>query len=297
MKIKNNKKEDKIYTKIDWPYIQGINKCDTIIEVEIYRRNHMSKYILEVCVDSVESAISAYNGGATRIELCSNLVIGGTTPDLELFKTIRKHIQIPINVMIRPRYGDFCYTEYEHEIMCRQVENFKNEGADAVVIGSLNIDGTLNEKQMKELIKEAGQCKITLHRAFDMCKDYFQTMEEAIKLGVDTILTSGGKQNCIVGAETIRNLVEQAEGRIEILVGAGVSQNNIAELIKRPKTKSFHMSGKTIIESIMKYRNPDVFMGLPGISEYKKYQTDEKIIKQVVEILQRNIESKTQIQE
>ena len=97
----------------------------------------MSKYILEVCVDSVESAISAYNGGATRIELCSNLVIGGTTPDLELFKTIRNHIQIPINVMIRPRYGDFCYTEYEHEIMCRQVENFKNEGADAVVIGSL----------------------------------------------------------------------------------------------------------------------------------------------------------------
>lgn len=257
----------------------------------------MSKYILEVCVDSVESAISAYNGGATRIELCSNLVIGGTTPDLELFKTIRNHIQIPINVMIRPRYGDFCYTEYEHEIMCRQVENFKNEGADAVVIGSLNIDGTLNEKQMKELIKEAGQCKITLHRVFDMCKDYFQTMEEAIKLGVDTILTSGGKQNCIVGAETIRNLVEQAEGRIEILVGAGVSQNNIAELIKRTKTKSFHMSGKTIIESTMKYRNPDVFMGLPGISEYKKYQTDEKIIKQVVEILQRNIESKTQIQE
>ena len=177
------------------------------------------------------------------------------------------------------------------------MENFKNEGADAVVIGSLNIDGTLNEKQMKELIKEAGQCKITLHRAFDMCKDYFQTMEEAIKLGVNTILTSGGKQNCIVGAETIRTLVEQAEGRIEILVGAGVSQNNIAELIKRTKTKSFHMSGKTIIESIMKYRNPDVFMGLPGISEYKKYQTDEKIIKQVVEILQRNIESKTQIQE
>ena len=149
-------------------------------------------------------------------------------------------------------------------------KTLKNEGADAVVIGSLNIDGTLNEKQMKELIKEAGQCKITLHRAFDMCKDYFQTMEEAIKLGVDTILTSGGKQNCIVGAETIRSLVEQAEGRIEILVGAGVSQNNIAELIKRTKTKSFHMSGKTIIESIMKYRNPDVFMGLPGISEYKK---------------------------
>ena len=176
-----NKKEKTIKKKIK--YIQGINKCDTIIEIEIYGRNHMSKYILEVCVDSVESAISAYNGGATRIELCSNLVIGGTTPDLELFKTIRNHIQIPINVMIRPRYGDFCYTEYEHEIMCRQVENFKNEGADAVVIGSLNIDGTLNEKQMKELIKEAGQCKITLHRAFDMCKDYFQTMEEAIKLG------------------------------------------------------------------------------------------------------------------
>ena len=123
----------------------------------------MSKYILEVCVDSVESAISAYNGGATRIELCSNLVIGGTTPDLELFKTIRNHIQIPINVMIRPRYGDFCYTEYEHEIMCRQVENFKNEGADAVVIGSLNIDGTLNEKQMKEY-----QSKLVLAMAHDL---------------------------------------------------------------------------------------------------------------------------------
>ena len=215
----------------------------------------MNHYVLEVCVDSVESAIAATNGGATRIELCSNIIIGGTTPDLELFKIIRNKIQIPINVMIRPRFGDFCYTESEFEIMCRQSEKFAREGANAIVIGCLNPDGSLNEAYMKEIMNMATGCRVTLHRAYDMCKNPFEAFETARKLGVDTILTSGQKNSCIEGAK--------------LITGA----------------KSFHMTGKVVENSKMEYRNDDVNMGISGLSEYEIYRTDENNIRKTAEML------------
>lgn len=160
----------------------------------------MNKYILECCVDSVASAIEAEKGGADRLELCSNLIIGGTTPTLALFNEVRNHVSIPINVLIRPRFGDFLYSEYEVNMIKQEVVQFREAGADAVVIGSLTADGSLDIEQMKELIVLAGDMKITLHRAFDMCADPIKTLQEAINLGIDTILTSGkrihGKLDC-----------------------------------------------------------------------------------------------------
>ena len=135
----------------------------------------MKNYILEVCADSVESALSAKAGGATRLELCANLVIGGTTPGYELFEQVKKETGLPIRVLIRPRFGDFLYSEYEYQQMLCDVCHFAEAGADGVVIGSLNADGTLNETQMRGLARAAGDSGITLHRAFDVRDGPHQT--------------------------------------------------------------------------------------------------------------------------
>ena len=154
-------------------------------------------YTLECCVDSVESAIAAKKGGADRIELCSALVIGGLSPSQALYWKIREQVDLPIRVLLRPRFGDFCYTDFEHEIIKEEIRSFRKLGADGIVIGTMKPDGTLNMEQMKELIEEAKGMSVTLHRAFDMCKNPFMALEEARKLGINTILTSGQKNTCI----------------------------------------------------------------------------------------------------
>ena len=151
----------------------------------------MSRYILEACVDSVESAVSAIRGGANRLELCSNLVIGGTTPGVSQFQQIREICSIPIHVLIRPRYGDFLYTDYEFQMIAKDTAMFRRLGADGIVAGCLKPYGDLDVERMKVLREQAGDCHLTLHRAFDMCKDPFRTLEEAVAVGIQTILTSG----------------------------------------------------------------------------------------------------------
>ena len=151
----------------------------------------MENYILEVCVDSVESALAAKRGSATRLELCANLVIGGTTPGYTLFEQVKEKTGLPVRVLIRPRFGDFLYSHYEYEQMLYDIRYFAQTGVDGVVIGSLKEDGTLNEEQMRGMIEAAGNSGITLHRAFDVCADPVVTLQRAAELGVDTILTSG----------------------------------------------------------------------------------------------------------
>ena len=159
----------------------------------------MTDFILEACVDSVESALAAARGGASRLELCGSLVIGGTTPNPWLFQEIRKHTDIRIHVLIRPRFGDFCYTNEEFVLIREAVKEFRKLGAEGVVIGCLKPDGTMNMEQMKILMEEAEGMSVTLHRAFDVCADPYETMEQAISLGIDTILTSGQKNVCTLG--------------------------------------------------------------------------------------------------
>ena len=245
----------------------------------------MKNYILECCVDSVESAINASSGGASRIELCSNLIIGGTSPDLALVREIRKHTDIRIHALIRPRFGDFCYSKYEMEIMKSQIRALKEAGVEGVVIGVLDEDGNLNLPAMKELIAEADGMSITLHRAFDMCRDPFQTLEEAIELGINTILTSGQKQSAWEGRELLCQLIEKADGRIHIMAGAGINATAIEKLAPITKGTSFHMSGKITLDSPMKYRKADVSMGLPSLSEYEIWQTSEVEVKKAVDVL------------
>ena len=259
----------------------------------------MKNYILEVCADSVESALSAKAGGATRLELCANLVIGGTTPGYELFEQVKKETGLPIRVLIRPRFGDFLYSEYEYQQMLCDVRHFAEAGADGVVIGSLNADGTLNEVQMRGLARAAGSCGITLHRAFDVCEDPFAALQKAAELGVDTILTSGQEAGCMQGRELIRRLIcatqdSRSDGRetaalpggVTILVGAGVVSSNIKEIAMTTGAHAFHMSGKKLMDSGMRYRNERVHMGIEGMSEFELYRTDEEEIRRASLILQ-----------
>lgn len=245
----------------------------------------MKDYILECCVDSVESAIEAEKGGANRLELCSALVIGGLSPSKALFEKVRKAVNIRIHVLLRPRFGDFCYTEHEHEIIKAEVKMFRELGADGVVIGTLQPDGALNMEQMRELVEEAGDMSITLHRAFDMCCDPIQTLEEVKQLGINTILTSGQKNNCIDGSGLLTELVKKAGQNVDIMIGAGVDDSVIKELYEKTGATSYHMSGKITLDSEMKYRKEDVSMGVASMSEYQIWRTSAERVSAAKKVL------------
>lgn len=246
----------------------------------------MSKpYILECCVDSTASALEAAKGGADRLELCSNLVIGGTTPTLSLFEQIRSHTPIRIHALIRPRFGDFLYSDEEFQLLRREVLQFKKAGAEGVVIGCLQPDGSLDLPKMKELIACAEGMSITLHRAFDMCRDPFAELEKAKELGIHTILTSGQHASCLAGIERMKELCKAAGDEIDILAGAGIQAAAVEKLLQETPLTSFHMSGKKVLESSMQFRNPQVSMGLPGMSEYEIWQTDQQAVRAVRTLL------------
>lgn len=246
----------------------------------------MKDYILEGCVDSVESAINATRGGANRLELCSNLIIGGTTPSKGLFLEVRKNCNTKIHVLIRPRFGDFCYTEHEFNIIKEEVKMFKELGADGVVIGILKPDGILDIERMEEIMELSLDMSVTLHRAFDVCKDPLQALEQAKELGIHTILTSGQKNHCIAGKDLIKELVKKAAGEIDILIAGGVCAKVIEEMYPATQATSFHMSGKVTKDSAMIYRKENVNMGLPSLSEFEIWQTDEENIREARETLE-----------
>ena len=241
--------------------------------------------ILEVCVDSVESAVNAAAGGADRLELCGDLIVGGVTPSMELYRMIREKVDIPVHVLMRPRFGDFLYNEDELELMCRQTKAFGEAGADAVVMGCLTKDGRLDWEKMGHLMDAAGGMKIHLHRVFDMCRDLPQALEEAKMHGIDTILTSGGYASAIAGVEVLRVLHGNA-GDVTIMAGAGVGAGVIRELYEQTGITVFHMSGKKDVESGMSYRNPKVNMGLPQLSEYQRIVTDTEKVREAKNVLQ-----------
>lgn len=244
-----------------------------------------NKYTLEVCADNVQSVIEAERGGATRIELCSNLIIGGTTPGKALFQEVRRNSSLPLRVMLRPRFGDFCYDEYEFRTMLEEAQMFRELGADGIVFGILSPDGSLNMEQMKSLADAAGPLDVTLHRAFDVCRDPYEALEQAVSLGIKTILTSGQKNNAWNGRALLAKLQEKSAGRIEILAGAGVNAETIAKLIPETHISSYHLSGKVFGDSRMIFRRDDVPMGLEGFSEYDIWQTSAELVRQAADVL------------
>lgn len=229
-------------------------------------------YLLEACVDSVESAIAAQEGGADRLELCGSLMTGGVTPSMSLFHGVKKAVTIPIHVLLRPRFGDFCYTRYEFDMLLEDVRTFRAEGADGVVIGILTENGALDAARMERLIGEAAGMHLTLHRAFDLCAHPLETLQTAKSLGIQTVLTSGQKNSCLEGKELLARLVRQDS--LTVMAGGGVSAPVIQTLAREAGVRVFHMSGKKTLESPMRFRRADVCMGLPLMSEYALWRTD-----------------------
>ncbi len=250
----------------------------------------MNKSLLEACVSSFESSEIARKAGADRIELCANLCIGGTTPSLALFHQIKEQIEIPTNILIRPRFGDFLYTSWEIDQMCREIASFQEAGADGVVIGILTKDGSLDIKNMRKLLAEAKGMSITLHRAFDMTADPFVALEQAIELGIHTILTSGQQNNAVKGSGLLGELWEKANGRITIMAGSGVKSHNIQEIHRLTNITAFHTSARAkVIDSQMIYRKKNVSMGLDSLSEYEIWQSDYEELKACADIVHEKI--------
>lgn len=240
--------------------------------------------ILEVCVDSVESAINAERGGADRLELCGDLIVGGVTPSLALFERVREKVNLPIHVLLRPRFGDFLYSEEELEILIRQASLFHKAGADNLVIGCLTKEGHLDINANSRIIEAARTTPVNLHRAFDMCLDMDKALEDAKKLGIVSILTSGGCSSALEGLDTLNQLKQNA-GDIAIMAGAGITPESICYMKENSCLTDFHMSGKKILKSQMEFRNPRVSMGLPSLSEYEIWQTDTETIRQAKNML------------
>jgi copper homeostasis protein len=218
------------------------------------------KILIEVCVDAVESALAAQEGGADRVELCDNLIEGGTTPSAGMIALARKNLDIGLQVIIRPRGGDFCYSEVEFEVMQHDIELAKSLGADGVVIGILTPEGRVDLERNQKLIELARPLNVTFHRAFDMAKDPIQALENLITLGVDRILTSGQAFSVLEGLDLIAELVQRAEGRVIIMPGGG-TERNVPKVIAQTGVCEIHVIGPKAIDSSMTYRNQRVFMG------------------------------------
>jgi len=246
----------------------------------------MNKPLIEACVDSYASCMAAAKGGADRLELCANLAIGGTTPSAAVFKQVKRDCDVKINVLIRPRFGDFLYTEPEMEEMCEEIKMFRDLGANGVVIGTLTPEGELDQEKMRRLMDCAGGIDVTLHRAFDMTRDPYATLETAISLGCKTILTSGQEKDVVAGKDTLKEVYAKAAGRIDIMAGCGVKKWNIQEIHDHTGIVVFHTTGrKAALDSGMIYRKSTVFMGLPSLSEYEVWQTDEAEFRECAQIV------------
>jgi copper homeostasis protein len=235
--------------------------------------------LIEVCVESVASALVAERGGADRIELCSSLIEGGVTPSAGLIETVRAAVSLPLHVMIRPRGGDFCYDPDEFEVMRWDIMNAKKLRANGVVFGILCANGEIDLDRTSQLVELARPLSVTFHRAFDMTANLFRALEDAYSTGVDRILTSGGESTSLVGSHTIAQLVNKAAERVVIMPGSGIKTDNAAQLVRESGAKEIHVGLRTSLPSPMSFRNPRVSMGSAEAREYQRFTVLEEDVR------------------
>lgn len=246
----------------------------------------MKTSLLEICCYSVASAVIAEKSGANRIELCAGIYEGGTTPSAASIDMVKKMVHIPVHVIIRPRGADFLYSHLEFETMKQEISFCKKMGVDGIVSGILHADGSIDVERTRELVELSCPMSFTFHRAFDMVKDHFLALEQLIDLKVDRILTSGGQQTASKGMDLLKQLIEKAEGRILIMPGSGVNEENIAQLREWTKATEFHCSSKVLVRGQMNYQNPNISMGGEGsIPEYEYFEANSDKIRKIVSIL------------
>ncbi|OFX88128.1 MAG: copper homeostasis protein CutC [Bacteroidetes bacterium GWF2_33_16] len=248
----------------------------------------MNKTILEICANSVESGLKAQQGGAHRVELCDNINEGGTTPSYGTISRARKLLEIDLNIIIRPRGGDFIYSDDEFDIMCTDIKIAKELGADGVVFGILMNDGSIDIGRTKYLVNLARPLNVTFHRAFDVCNDPFKALEDIIECGCDRLLTSGQANKAIDGLDLIKDLIDRANKRIIIMPGSGIDESNIEEVYKKTGAKEFHASLRVPVKSNMKFKREGVNMGgTKGMSEFERMVTNPERVKKIIEIINR----------
>lgn len=216
---------------------------------------------MEVCAESVESVLNAQAAGAARVELCSALMEGGLTPSLGLLKIVKARSTIPIFTMIRPRGGDFCYSEAEFAIMQEDLKALKDAGADGIVFGILNPDGSVDVDRCRTLVELARPLPVTFHRAFDMVSDAFAALEAVVSLGIERILTSGLESTSLEGAPLIAELVRRSAGRVTVVPGGGITERNIERILAQTGACEYHCTARSGSESHMRFRNTGVHMG------------------------------------
>ena len=243
---------------------------------------------VEICVDSAAGAFAAERGGADRVELCDNLLEGGTTPSAGAIRVARRGLKIGLQVIIRPRGGDFLYSAEELEVMREDIQMAKQLGADGVVIGCLTPQGDIDLTRTAQLIDLARPLNVTFHRAFDMCRDPSKALEDLITLRVERVLTSGQEASCLEGSELISALRKQAAGRIIVMPGGGLTSRNIQRIVADTGVAEVHLSARRRVESAMSYRNSSVFMGgTLRPPEFSWKTTDENTVRSIVESLQK----------
>ena len=241
--------------------------------------------LLEVCAGSLNSAMNAQVGGAQRVELCDNLSEGGTTPSPGIISQAVKQLNIPVFVLIRPRVGDFLYSEAEYEAMKADILFCKKHGVKGAVLGILNADGTIDKDRTAGLVQLARPMQATFHRAFDMTRNPFAALEDIINLGFDRILTSGQASNDIEGADLIAQLIKKAGNRIIIMPGGGITENNVTDLINSTGAKEVHASLRSPVNSEMQIRNKITTMGTRGQNEDTWMETDTNRVRRFCAVL------------
>jgi copper homeostasis protein len=242
---------------------------------------------VEICIDSVESAIAAERGGAERIELCSDLLEGGLTPGAGLIASVRRHVGNGLFVMIRPRGGDFCYTNFEFEVMQEEIAHARELGANGVVLGLLDEEGRVDVPRTRKLVELADPLPVTFHRAIDMTPDLLAAMEDVVATGASRILTSGGAPNVTRGMRQIARMVEAANGRIVIMPGGGITADSIVTIAEATGATEFHSSARTAFPSPVKFRKQGMAMGDIRGHEYRRFTVREENVRALVEMLER----------
>ena len=244
--------------------------------------------LIEACVDSVASALAAQDGGARRIELCDALETGGITPSAGKIALCRERLNIPIVVLIRSRGGDFLYHNSDVDVMLRDIATAKALGAAGVAIGALNADGTVDEAKTRAMIEVARPMEVVFHRAFDGTPDPFKALETLVALGVDRVLTSGQHNTALEGVDILRHLVEAAKGRITILAGGGINEENAAPIVKGSGVEQLHIRGTTAVVSEMTYKRKGFDLTKPQMPDNLRAVTDARKVRAVVEAVGRS---------
>ncbi|XP_056148106.1 copper homeostasis protein cutC homolog isoform X2 [Lampris incognitus] len=246
-------------------------------------------FFMEVCVDSVESAVNAEQGGACRLELCCSLSEGGLTPSIGLLQVVKQRVKIPVYAMIRPRGGDFLYSEQEADVMKRDVAAMKSHGADGLVLGALTEDGRVDTELCTTLLAAAHPLPVTFHRAFDMVQDPAAALETLVSLGIRRLLTSGCDNSALEGLPLIKCLVEQAKGRITIMPGGGITERNLQRILEGSGAHEFHCSARSGRDSAMKFRNNRVTMGATFSAPEYNLKVADVLKVQTLNAIARNI--------